>query len=221
MLEAGMAEVNQRAVLERLIEERREDYAGLSRLIGRNAAYIQQFVKRGVPRQLAERDRRTLARYFNVPDEALGGPAPLLAAGGAIVSVPRLDVQASAGGGATADGETVSGTVAFDRTWLRRIPGVRAADLSIITVTGDSMTPTLVDGDDILVDRGDADERLRDGLYVLRRDDALLVKRLAVSPATRLISVRSDNPAYPVWADCEPQSLAIVGRVVWAGRRFA
>ncbi|MEA3063038.1 MAG: hypothetical protein QOJ94_2819, partial [Sphingomonadales bacterium] len=148
MLEAGMADVDQRAVLERLIEERREDYAGLSRLIGRNAAYIQQFVKRGVPRELAERDRRTLARYFNVPDEALGGPAPLAAAGGAIVSLPRLDLRASAGPGANADGETVAGTVAFVRTWLRRIPGVRAADLSIITVTGDSMAPTLIDGDD-------------------------------------------------------------------------
>jgi phage repressor protein C with HTH and peptisase S24 domain len=216
-----MAEMDQRAALARLIDERREDYAGLSRLIGRNAAYIQQFVKRGVPRQLAERDRRTLARYFNVPDEALGGPAPLAVAGGAIVSLPRLDVRASAGPGANADGETVTGSVAFDGQWLRRLAGGRAADLSIITVTGDSMAPTLIDGDDILVDRGDDAERLRDGLYVLRRDDSLLVKRLAVSPADRLVSVRSDNPAYPGWPDCPPQSLAIVGRVVWAGRRFA
>jgi phage repressor protein C with HTH and peptisase S24 domain len=216
-----MAEVNQRAVLERLIEERREDYASLSRLIGRNAAYIQQFVKRGVPRELAERDRRTLARYFNVPDEALGGPAPLLAAGGAIVRLPRLDVEASAGPGSNTDGETVTARVAFDRTWLRRLGGVRADDLSIITVTGDSMAPTLIDGDDILVDCGDGADRLRDGLYVLRRDEALLVKRLAVSPADRLVSVRSDNPAYPGWPDCPPDSLTIVGRVVWAGRRFA
>jgi phage repressor protein C with HTH and peptisase S24 domain len=217
-----MAEMDQRAALARLIEERREDYAGLSRLIGRNAAYIQQFVKRGVPRELAERDRRTLARYFNVPDEALGGPAPLAGgSGGGVVALPRLDVRASAGPGANADDETVTGTVAFDTRWLRRLAGGRAADLSIITVTGDSMAPTLMDGDDILVDRGDAAERLRDGLYVLRRDEALLVKRLAVSPATQRISVRSDNSAYPVWPDCRPQSLSIVGRVIWAGRRFA
>ncbi|MEA3040302.1 MAG: hypothetical protein QOE79_2815 [Sphingomonadales bacterium] len=221
MVKGRMTDVNQRAVLERLIEERREDYAGLSRLIGRNAAYIQQFVKRGVPRQLAERDRRTLARYFNVPDEALGGPPPLASGGGAIVPLPRLDVRASAGPGANPDGETVTGTVVFDGPWLKRLTGGRTADLSIITVTGDSMAPTLIDGDDILVDRGDAAERLRDGLYVLRRDEALLVKRLAISPATRLITVRSDNPAYPVWPDCDPKSLAIVGRVVWAGRRFA
>ena len=56
-----------RAALQRLIEERGEDYAGLSRLLGRNAAYIQQYIKRGNPRKLAEDDRRLLARYFAVP----------------------------------------------------------------------------------------------------------------------------------------------------------
>ena len=64
-----------RAALQRLIEERGEDYAGLSRLLGRNPAYIQQYIKRGSPRRLAEDDRRLLARYFGVDEAALGGPA--------------------------------------------------------------------------------------------------------------------------------------------------
>ena len=51
-----MAEADPRAVLERLIRERREDYAGLSRLLGRNAAYMQQFIRRGTPKRLAEDD---------------------------------------------------------------------------------------------------------------------------------------------------------------------
>ena len=50
--------IDARAALERLIEERGEDYAALSRLIGRNAAYIQQFIKRGTPKRLSEEDRR-------------------------------------------------------------------------------------------------------------------------------------------------------------------
>ncbi|MFN2474648.1 MAG: hypothetical protein ABR588_12135 [Sphingomicrobium sp.] len=69
-----MSQVDQRAVLASLIEERREDYASLSRLIGRNAAYVQQFIKRGVPRKLAERDRQTLARYFGIAEAELGAP---------------------------------------------------------------------------------------------------------------------------------------------------
>jgi phage repressor protein C with HTH and peptisase S24 domain len=92
--------------------------------------------------------------------------------------------------------------------------------LSLIRVEGDSMVPTLADGDEILVDRGDAAERLRDGIYVLRIEDALVVKRVAPHPAGRTIAVRSDNEAYPSWPDCDPASVEIVGRVVWVGRRI-
>ncbi len=39
-----------RKALERLCAERGEDFAGLSRLLGKNPAYIQQFIRRGTPR---------------------------------------------------------------------------------------------------------------------------------------------------------------------------
>ena len=57
-----------RLVLERLCAERGEDFAGLSRMLGRNPAYIQQFVRRGVPKRLKEEERRKLARYFAVSE---------------------------------------------------------------------------------------------------------------------------------------------------------
>ena len=65
-----------------------------------------------------------------------------------------------------------------------------------------------------------AAERLRDGIYVLRIEGALVVKRLALNPAARTLSIRSDNPAYPGWPDCDPDAVDVVGRVVWAGRRI-
>ena len=37
-----------------------EDFAGLSRMLGRNPAYIQQFVRRGVPKRLKEEERRLM-----------------------------------------------------------------------------------------------------------------------------------------------------------------
>jgi Peptidase S24-like len=208
-----------RVALQRLIEERGEDYAGLSRLLGRNPAYVQQFIKRGTPRRLAEDDRRLLARYFGVGEALLGGlvaePAPV----STLVPVPRLDVGASAGAGAYDGDERGEAHIAFDPAWLRRVARGAPDQLSIIRVSGDSMAPSLGDGDDILVDRGDGAERVRDGIYVLRIDDALVVKRLAVNPAARTLSVRSDNPAYPGWPDCDPAAVDIVGRVVWTGRR--
>ena len=91
----------------------------------------------------------------------------------------------------------------------------------MITVRGDSMAPTLRDGDEILVDEGDAATRLRDGVYVLRMDDALLVKRLAMGPSRRSMRVCSDNPAYLDWPDCDPADFDIVGRVVWSGGRVS
>ena len=210
-----------RTALQTLIDERGEDYASLSRLIGRNAAYIQQYIKRGIPRRLAEDDRRLLARYFDVPQELLGGPPASegLSLHG-LVAVPRLDVGASAGPGALDVDETARSHFAFDPKWLRTIGAGDAKQLSIIRVTGDSMSPTLADGDEILVDAGEAKDRLRDGIYVVRMEQALVVKRVARNPANRRISITSDNQAYPSWPDCDLKDIDIVGRVVWAGRRI-
>jgi phage repressor protein C with HTH and peptisase S24 domain len=222
-----------RAALDQLIRERGEDYASLSRLIGRNSAYIQQFIKRGVPRKLDEDDRRMLADYFGVPQHRLGGPADdapravqtvkasAVRRGSELVTVPYMNAMASAGPGAVVPEERVSGRLAFRHDWLRELTGGSPAGLSVITVKGDSMSPTLSDGDDILVDTQDAADRLRDGIYVLRIEDMLNVKRLALNPVGRRLEIRSDNPAYPTWSDCELESVTIIGRVVWAGRRIS
>lgn len=223
--------VDARAALEALVRERGEDYSSLSRLIGRNPAYIQQFIKRGTPQKLSEEDRRTLAAYFRVPEEALGGPPaavirvlPSEASGARrradLVLVPQLDIGASAGPGALGGEERTATRIAFPAGWLRELGRGDFAGLSIIRVQGDSMAPTLCDGDDILVDRGDGADRLREGIYVLRADEALIVKRLAVNPSTRRFTIRSDNPAYPEWSDCDPAAIEVIGRVVWAGRRL-
>jgi phage repressor protein C with HTH and peptisase S24 domain len=82
------------------------------------------------------------------------------------------------------------------------------------------MAPTLNAGDDILVDLGDAADRLRDGIYVLRIDDALVVKRLALNPLGRRVTVQSDNPAYSDWPDCRLDEINCIGRVIWSGRRI-
>jgi len=216
------ADAKARAELARLISERREDFAGLSRLLGRNAAYVQQYVRRGTPKRLAETDRRILAKYFGVEEQLLGGPeqvgSRLLAM---LVPVPRLQVSASAGHGSFAEQESAVAYMAFDPAWLREVTRAPPAELSIIRVEGDSMVPALNDGDDILVDRSTAGRMLTDGIFVLRLDDTLLVKRLAIHPSKRTLAISSDNAAYPTWPDCELTSVNVIGRVVWAGRRLA
>src|ERR687897_782018 len=92
-----------RLVIERLCAERGEDFASLSRMLKKNPAYIQQFVRRGVPKRLGEDDRRMLADYFAIPEAMLGGPEVVQAGG--LVSVARVAVRASAGPGAIPDNE--------------------------------------------------------------------------------------------------------------------
>ena len=208
-----------RVVLERLCAERGEDFAGLSRMLGRNSAYIQQFVRRGVPKRLGEAERRKLARYFSISESLLGGPAEDEQVG-TLVPVKRSPVRASAGPGAIPYDQAGKPYFAFDEAWLKSLTASPSSRLSIIRVEGDSMAPTLNAGDDILVDLGDCAERLRDGIYVLRADDALVVKRLALHPAGRRVTVQSDNPAYPDWPDCDIDDLLCIGRVIWAGRKI-
>ncbi len=211
--------VDPRRALEQLCTERGEDFAGLSRMLGRNPAYIQQFIRRGVPKRLKEEERRKLARYFAVSEELLGGPPDESARPDGLISVKRHAVTVSAGHGAIVAAELGRAYFGFDERWLKGLTPTPATQLSIVRVEGDSMAPTLNAGDDILVDLGDSVERLRDGIYVLRVEDSVVVKRIALHPLGRSVTVQSDNPAYPDWPDCGIDEINCIGRVIWAGRK--
>ena len=205
-----------REELDRLIQQRRLGYSSISRMIGRNSSYIQQFIKRGSPRKLDDDDRRTLASFFGVDEQVLGGPPAPMRDG--LIEIPVLNVDASAGFGAIAESETAHTRFGFDERWLGRLTRAKSASLSIIHVLGDSMEPTLSDGDEVLVDASDQGSRLRDGIYVLRADDALVVKRVTLKPGGRKITISSDNSAYPSWDDVDRSEIQVVGRVIWFGR---
>lgn len=199
----------QREALAALMVERGASLAELSRVIGRNPAYLQQYLRRGTPRTLAEQDRARLARYLGVPEARLGAPVPA-----GLVEIARIDLGASAGPGRLAEDEARRHPAALDPALLRQL-GVRAEAASMIRVEGDSMEPTLSDGDEILVDRDRREVRGRGGIFVIRADGALMVKRLR--PAVGGVEVLSDNSAYPVrrfgWGKAE-----VIGRVVWFSR---
>lgn len=205
-----------REELDRLLRKGNYGYAAISRMLGRNPSYIQQFIKRGSPRTLDSEDRRILASFLGVDEQVLGGPANTEVDG--LIEIPVLDVEASAGFGAIASSENAQTRFGFDERWLRDLTSAKSASLSIVRVAGDSMEPTLSDGDEVLVDASDHASRLRDGIYVLRADDALVVKRIAIKPGGRQITIASDNPAYPTWNDMDRTEVHIVGRVIWFGR---
>lgn len=205
----AMDEAAQRAALEALMAAHGVGFAALSRVIGRNPAYLQQYAKRGTPRTLAERDRARLAAYFGVAESALGGPAPAV-----LVAVARLDVGASAGPGRLAEDRATRRPALLSPVLLEEL-GVRAEAASVIRVEGESMEPTLAHGDEILVDADRRDLRGRDGIFVLRVEGEVVVKR--VRAALGGIELVSDHPGYPP-RFCRREAVEVIGRVAWLSR---
>ena len=199
-----------------LAHERGTSLAALSRMIGRNSSYLQQYIGKGSPRKLEEEDRRRLAEFFGVAESELGAPEEKYSGRrGDWVEVPRLSLEASAGPGATAAEELPVDAFRFSRRWLRE-NGLEPAQLSAIRVMGDSMDPLLRDGDEILVDR--TPRPFREGVHVVRLGEALHVKLLQAVPPGRLRLI-SKNAAYePV--EVPMSDVDVVGRVVWKGGRI-
>jgi phage repressor protein C with HTH and peptisase S24 domain len=202
--------------LSELARERGSSLAALSRMIGRNGTYLQQFITKGSPRKLEEDDRRKLAQFFGVGEGELGASEEIsYEPPGEFVDVPRLPLEASAGPGAVGAAEVPFDAFRFSRRWLRE-QGLEPALLSSIRVMGDSMEPLLRDGDEILVDR--TPRAFREGVHVVRLGDALHVKLLQAVPPDRLRLI-SKNPAYET-VEVGMSDVDVVGRVVWKGGRL-
>jgi phage repressor protein C with HTH and peptisase S24 domain len=202
--------------LSELARERGNSLAALSRMLGRNSSYLQQFIGKGSPRKLEEDDRRKLAQFFGIGEGELGAPEDLsYESRGAWVEVPRLPLEASAGPGAVGAAEIPFDAFRFSRRWLRE-QGLEPALLSSIRVMGDSMDPLLRDGDEILVDR--TPRPFREGVHVVRLGETLHVKLLQAVPPGRLRLVSSNAAYEPV--EVPMADVDVVGRVVWKGGRL-
>ncbi|MDO1510904.1 MULTISPECIES: LexA family transcriptional regulator [unclassified Neisseria] len=81
--------------------------------------------------------------------------------------------------------------VPFDATWLKR-EGLKPQNLVCLPIKGNSMIPSLIDGDIILIDRA---RQHGDGVFVLRIGNELRIKRIQWL-ANGSLRISSDNPLY-------------------------
>lgn len=110
-----------------------------------------------------------------------------------------LDVYASAGNGSFLTGDLTSYThaVEFENAYFAQVfQRASAKGLSIINVDGDSMEPTIGNGDLLFVDTTKSAYQ-GDGVYVFSYGENLYVKRLQF--AGDVLLVISDNPLYKEW----------------------
>ncbi len=217
--------------IRQLIGDNNLDMKSLSLALGKNHAYLQQYLERGIPKELNERSRMLLAEQLGVDETELGGPQgprPGRPPAAAQEQIPEIDVHAGAGGGGftaleshSANGMTFSREVVRDHwrlpDWLLYSLNAKSGNLAAFPVQGDSMSPTLLDGDVVFVDT-----RIRQpsppGLFVLADEfGGVIVKRLEVSsgPGEDEIMVRvgSDNPHH-MTKELRLDEISIVGRYV-------
>ena len=137
----------------------------------------------------------------------LAGRAPML-------KIEELDVRAGAGGGLISEQERIVAEWQVPTEIVRGYSTAPAAELRIITVMGDSMEPTLMPGQRVLVDTGDRVPS-PPGVFVVWDGLGLVVKRLQVLPhsdPTR-VKITSDNGKYDPYERTVDEAY-IQGRVI-------
>lgn len=134
-----------------------------------------------------------------------------------LVFTPMFDVQASAGMGSDVQAEDVEDYFAFNKSFLSRQLNVSSEQLAFVTISGDSMLPTLQDGDRVLVDMSQKNVA-REGLYLLQSENGLMAKRLTDKQGE--LWVVSDNPAFENWiiTSLAREANPIAGKIVWCAR---
>ena len=133
--------------------------------------------------------------------------------------VAFFDWQIAAGDGAYVDDPHQTGTISFERPWLKELTNSPPHRLIIIQLKGDSMEPTLPDGSWVMIDLNDT-RPVTNKIFAFREDDEARIKRLSVHPGTKRLSLISDNPRWPDVNDIEPDRLEIYGRAIWFSKKL-
>lgn len=131
--------------------------------------------------------------------------------------IPGYNVQVSAGNGSIPGNEEPTRRLAFRHRWLK-YRGLNEKDLVMVFTKGDSMEPTIADNNTLMVDTSDTDPQ-DGGIYVIRNDGHLLVKRTQIAPGQGVWLI-SDNKEYDkllVQFD-KTEDLEVIGKVVWIGK---
>jgi phage repressor protein C with HTH and peptisase S24 domain len=136
------------------------------------------------------------------------------------IAITELDVYASAGGGALVESETAIAEWRFPARWLHGELHTRPDQVHVLTIEGDSMTPTLMPGDKVIVDLSKRAPSPA-GIFVVHDGIALVAKRLEFIEGSDppSVRIRSDNQAYESYVRTVGE-ISIAGRIVARWQRL-
>jgi phage repressor protein C with HTH and peptisase S24 domain len=133
-----------------------------------------------------------------------------------LVKVEEVDLAYGMGAAFTHDAVSVRSHL-FPLALLETITSTPPSKLTIARGMGDSMMPTLHDGDMVIIDRSQRTVRDQDAIWALTVGDIAMIKRLRVK-ADRVLLL-SDNDRVPP-DEATHDEINIVGRVIFIGRRI-
>lgn len=123
------------------------------------------------------------------------------------------DIYASAGGGALNYDEGCE-DITLDAQIVSHLGGEKAIqNIDAINVIGDSMEPTLNDGDIVFFDRSSVNPN-RTGIYIVATPVGLFIKRLQLQ-SNGMVALVSDNGSYSAEL-VNSEDVEILGKVVGA-----
>lgn len=134
---------------------------------------------------------------------------------GIIFEVPKVAATVSAGGGSFEVATSAISTHPFPRQWLARMG--RPEAMVFMDVVGNSMEPSIMDGDMVLIDQAGTN-LMQDQIFAVGFEDTLYIKR--VERRAQTVILHSDNPDYSdIWiSGDELDSFRVIGKVVWLCR---
>lgn len=176
---------------------------------------------------------RTIAKELDTSEEYLLGetddPTPRLGDGKlawrgppaeaveSTVMIPQLDIGYSMGGGTVFEEYAQTALIPFPREWLRPLIGGTFGELFVARGEGDSMMPTILDSDVVIIDTAQKTIIKQDRLWCLNYGELGMIKRVRMQPDGGALII-SDNPAVENFTAYDGEVQAI-GRVIWIGRR--
>lgn len=131
-------------------------------------------------------------------------------------AIPRYDAQLAAGDGIDNHDGMPIGAIAFRRDWLARLD-IAPGQAMVLGVRGDSMNPTLSDGDLVLVDRRRQAPRDRRIYALIGPDGEARVKRLERLPGTLVLHSDNTDWSTELIPATDADRIRILGEVVWWG----
>lgn len=198
----------------RQVEDAASSRAEIARVLNLAPARVTEMMKG--QRDLSFDEAVSLMKHYSIDGHS---PSPVdELRGQGIVFVEEVDLALGMGGGNYVELVESKGFVPFKEEWLKGLFRGELTSLRVVRGEGDSMQPTILDGDIVLIDMAQSNINAQDRIWAVFWGDLGMIKRVRRTPGGSFMLL-SDNPAIsPI--EAVDGEMHVLGRVIWIGRRI-